>query len=123
MVLAFDLTIAEVNDAMGVFRHGRFVSRDDDGVSRQARWIFPETAPPRSHGCWINGYHAEASIAGEVGDIERQDMRDTMYLHGGHEPGVMNLDTCHLERHHQPTPFRIKSRRIGQQRKEALNQT
>ena len=46
-----------------------------------------------------------ARITLEIGDVERQEIGNSMHFHDGHKPRVMHLDTGHRVRQDQLSPM------------------
>lgn len=67
----------------------------------------------------VNGDEAIGCVAS---DVERGDVRQAAYPHGGHEARVMDLNAGHAGCEDESTPLRVHGRAVRQQRKQALQE-
>ena len=62
-----------------------------------------------------------AGIAGEIGDVQRQDMRDAVYSHSCSQSGVVYLDAHDRMIRDDPAPFAIDGFVVRQQMHASLD--
>jgi hypothetical protein len=60
-------------------------------------------------------------ISGEVIRVERQYTTDAVDVHRRNQPRVMHFDALNAVPHHQPLPFAVHRRAVGQQFHRALD--
>jgi hypothetical protein len=75
----------------------------------------------RSHVPRVHG--SDAGVAGEVGDVEGEQVRDGVHVHSGDDPRVVDLNAGDAMSHEQPAPLVVDRGAIGEEAVEAFDET
>ena len=66
-------------------------------------------------------YTIDVGISLEVTRVERKDMRNSVYFHGGSQVAIVDLDARHGVCNYHPPPFLVHGRTIVKYPKRGLN--
>jgi len=67
----------------------------------------------------MNGFYL--AVAREILCVEGQNTPHAIYMHGGNEPGVVDLNSGDAIVHQQPSPFLVDRRIVSEQPKTVFN--